>query len=130
VVRYKPGSRKSSPILRDPKLTQFLLHLFDRSQGSLTLNQIIEVMRRRFNLVDPKNVELTDKVVTTDERETAAIDRQDVVRSVVSQLGRDGVGAIRAVEESNGEIDLAARQLGWEPAQLVFELQSISAVIR
>jgi hypothetical protein len=130
VIRYKPGSRKSSPILRDPKLAQFIVHLFGRAEGSLTMGQVIEVMRRRFSLIDPKNVELTDKVVSTDERETAVVDRQDVVRSVVSQLGLVGVRAIRAIEESNGQVDSAAQRLGWEPARLVLELQSISAVVR
>jgi hypothetical protein len=130
VVRYKPGSRKSSPILREPKLAQFLLHLFGRAEGSLTMGQLIEVMRRRFGLVDPKNVELTDKVASTDEPEIAIIDQEDLVRSVVAQLGLDGVMAIRAIEESNGELDSAASRLGWERARLVLELRSISAIIR
>jgi hypothetical protein len=86
VVRYGPFSLKSSPILRQPALKRFLVHLL-AGVGALTPADIMEVMRRRFALVDPQPVELAEDFVTHEPTVHDRATQENIARSVASRLG-------------------------------------------
>ncbi len=56
VVKYGPLSLKSSPILRQPALKRFLLHLLGGA-GALSPADIMDIVRRRFALPEPQAIE-------------------------------------------------------------------------
>jgi hypothetical protein len=87
VVRYGPHSLKESPILRKPALHRFLAHMLAGAAGALSAAILIAVARRRFNLVEPENVELekaTDVEAPATRVETAAL-----AASVIARLGQE-----------------------------------------
>lgn len=94
VVRYGAQSLKSSPILREPKLREFLLHLLARSGGALDQTTIADVMRRRFSLYEIEVGELDDDGAAA-EVELRPVERDDVVNSVLMRLGRDRLEELR-----------------------------------
>lgn len=110
VIRYGPYSLKSSPILRKPALHTFLLHLLERANGALTAGDIIEVMRRRFGLVDVEMTSLDDSAdelsLMSDDGYVAA-----VADSVAARLGQKLAQAVCAMAEY-GSFAEAAQHLG------------------
>ena len=109
VVRYGPFSQKLSPILRDTRLRDFLVHLFRRADGSLTLNTIIGVMRFRFSLTKEEHTELDDSIPST--RRGPADEAAVTINacSVVSRLSLDEVEIFTAYFRSQGSFSETAR---------------------
>lgn len=114
VVRYKALSLKSSPILREDGLRRLLIHLLG-GVGPITPADIMDIMRRRFALVDPEPVELAeDLLVAAPPVPTRAADGI-VVRSIVARLGQPRVETLRALVEYE-DIKLAAKALSVAPS--------------
>ena len=103
VVTYK-STKKSSPILRAPELKRFVVHLLS-SLGALTPTDIMEIIRRRFALVDPKTVELHEEIERNGYSLHSEATQPEIVRSVVSRLGKERVRLLGALHEHE---DLAA----------------------
>jgi hypothetical protein len=101
-VRYGAQSLKSSPILREPKLREFLVHLLGRAEGALDQTTIADVMRRRFSLYEIEVGELDDDIAAA-EAELRPVERDDVVSSVLMRLGRDQVDELRRFHADDGE---------------------------
>lgn len=110
VVRYGPFSQKLSPILRDPKLREFLVAILTHADGSLSLATIIEVMRIRFSLPTEEHVELNEDLEDSrpDPSETAAVNA--AARSVVARLDCGAAAILAAYFEADGKCEVAARK--------------------
>lgn len=102
VVRYGAQSLKSSPILREVKLREFLIHLLDQADGALDQTTIAEVMRRRFSLYEIDISQLGDDVAAA-EGELRPVERDEVVSSVLMRLGRDRLEELRQFHTAEGE---------------------------
>jgi hypothetical protein len=105
VVRYGPASLKSSPILREPKLREFLVHLLGGAEGALDQATIAEVMRRRFGLFELEEVALEDYDVAIPVSELRQVESDDVVRSVRARLGQDRLQELRQFHAAAAEPD-------------------------
>jgi len=110
VVRYGPFSQKLSPILREPKLREFLCHLMRRAQGSLTVSSIIDVMRFRFSLPTEEHIELHEGIPSSMPSPANEAERTIAARAVVSRLDYDDVRRLTAYFRSNGDFSEAARE--------------------
>jgi hypothetical protein len=105
VVRYGAMSLKSSPILREAKLREFLVHLLGRAEGALDQTTIAEVMRRRFGLVELEVVALEEHDVGATAVELRHVDQDDVVASVLTRLGRDRLDELRQFHTTDADPD-------------------------
>jgi hypothetical protein len=112
VVRYGPFSLKSSPILREPALGEFLRYLLERADGALPLSTIAEVMRRRFRLFELGDVEIDESFESADTPIPQRVEHEVAAASVVARMGAAGAVAIRAFEESDGDFSAAGSALG------------------
>ena len=112
VVRYGPFSQKLSPILRGPKLREFLVHLLGRAMGSLTLSVIVDIMRLRFSLPTEEQTELDETLPSPrpDPADEAVVTTS--ARSVVSRLDADGARLLAAYFMVQGNPDKAAKSCG------------------
>ena len=115
VVVYK-STKKSSPILRAPALKQFVTHLLD-SLGALTPADIMEIMRRRFGLVDPETIELDEDIERNGYSVHDQVAQQQIVSSVVSRLGDERVRLLSAVGE-HVDLRAAAKAAGTDELQV------------
>jgi len=117
VIRYGPFSQKLSPILRDPKLREFLVYLLGRAEGSLSLSAIVDVMRCRFSLSTEEQIELDETVPAADPDpgDDAVVDA--IARSVVSRLEIDESRLLAAYFAAQGSLGEAAKACG-TPLQL------------
>jgi hypothetical protein len=111
VVRYGPHSLKSSPILRDPEIPVFLTTLLSGAEGALRMSTISEVAKRRFNLTELEPAELEDVLESDEPTPQQALERNEVVRSILAQLGKPRVDLIRSLTQRR-DLDEAAQALG------------------
>ncbi|MFL5901783.1 MAG: hypothetical protein ACJ75S_11380 [Solirubrobacterales bacterium] len=126
VVRYGPHSLKESPILRREGLHRFLEHVLGGAGGTLTPAILIEVMKRRFNLLSPAPVELEEAEQL--EQRVAPPVTEAVAASVVARLGRRRSELLVAFA-AHGEVEAAAQSCGVEPAVLERALSEAMALI-
>lgn len=119
VIRYGPFSLKSSPILRDAALGNFLAHLLKRSEGAVTLAQIAETMRRRFNLVELPVLDLDASLVSPDAGVVWQVENRELARSVLARLGQGRAAALREFHRNEGNFRAAAEALGIDEIQVV-----------
>lgn len=111
VVTYK-STKRSSPILRAPALKRFVIHLLDHL-GPLTPADIMQIMRRRFGLVDPETVELDEGIERRGYSVHDQISQQQIVSSVVARLGGDRARLLSALGE-HANLKAAAMAAGTE----------------
>lgn len=128
VVRYGPHSLKESPILRTPALHRFLVHMLTAAQGTLTPAVLIEVMKRRFNLVDPESVELEEAESLDEERAATVPETEAVAASVIARLGRQRCAVLAAFTQ-HGAIESAADAHGVDPAVVERTLSETLALV-
>jgi hypothetical protein len=122
VVRYGPFAQKLSPILRDPKLREFLLHLLKQAERSLTLSEIIEVMRLRFSLPTDAVVELDEGLPSTNVSPADEAMLSLGARDLISRLTTDEANVLEGYFRSGGIISDAARSSGRD-------VQSVRSVV-
>jgi hypothetical protein len=108
VVRYGPYSLKSSPILRDSQLHEFLKHLLAEADGYVTAAELFQVMRHRFNLVELPQRELDELAADPGASVSLKVERRLLASSVLAQLGGPAAALIRAIEEAGGDLIAAA----------------------
>ena len=128
VVRYGPHSLKESPILRKPALHRFLLHMLASAQGTLTPALLMEVMKRRFNLVDPEPVELAEAEEVGEPSTATAAEIEAVAASVIARLGQRRCDVLVAFTR-HGAIEPAAHAHGVDPAVVERTLSETLALI-
>jgi hypothetical protein len=114
VVHYGPISLKSSPIMREPQLLRFLIHVLSTSDGALSLRTIAEVINHRFNLVEPR-VEALDQTLSAEAPDPVRhAETADAARRAIARLGRERLNLMREVNRSES-IEEAAKKLGINP---------------
>lgn len=106
VVRYGPHSLKESPILRKPALRRFLLHMLEGAGGTLTPADLIDVIRRRFNLVEPEDVEI--EAAAEVEAPARGAEVEAVAASVIARMGRERCELIVSQEQHDDPVAAAA----------------------
>ena len=101
VVKYGPFSLKSSPILREAALKRFLLHLLV-GVGALTPTDIMDVMRRRFALVEPGLDELAEDIEAAEPSAHDQTTQRTIARSVAARTGAEESRLLAALAEYEG----------------------------
>ena len=109
VVRYGPASLKSSPILRAPALKRFVSHLL-AGLGALTPADILEIMRRRFALPEPEQLELTDDLATREPQPHDEATRRIIADSICARTSENDARYLAALATTQ-DIAGAARAL-------------------
>jgi hypothetical protein len=116
VVKYGPMSLKSSPILRAAPLKTFVTHLL-HGAGALTPPDIIEVMRRRFALVEPESVEISAELEVLDVATHDQVAEREIARSIAARLGKDRARSLKALAEAEN-FATAAEAIGEDEAAI------------
>lgn len=62
IFRYSHSVERASPVLATDELGRFLVGLFSRVEALLTLRLLAVVLRRRFDLDEPRHVEVAEAV--------------------------------------------------------------------
>jgi hypothetical protein len=129
VVHYGPFSHKLSPILREPKLRSFLVHVMTRSNGALSLRRLLEVIALRFGFVTEENVELDPAVPSNDPNafEDAAV--IDCARGVLVRLNAEEAAGVREYFRANAEFSRAAEAAGADVSVLKETVRRVFAMI-
>jgi hypothetical protein len=112
VVRYGPLSQKLSPILRDPKLLDFLCHLLGRANGSLAVATIIDVMRFRFSLPTEERTEVDENIPSQRPSPGHEAVRAVAARSIVMRLDLEDTNVLEAYFRSGGNFPKTAQLRG------------------
>lgn len=106
VVRYGPHSLKSSPILRNPQIPTFLLHLFKGARGALELSEIAQIMRHRFNLVMMAPSELDSSIEALDSSPLRTIAAEEIADSVKCRLSQDDQSILVEIAKASDDLGL------------------------
>jgi hypothetical protein len=126
VVRYGPHSLKESPILRRPALHRFLVHMLLQAEGTLTPAVLIEVVKRRFNLLQPADVDIDE--ASELEAPTGDVEIEAMAASVIARLGRERCELIRAQAEHE-DPTAAAEAAGVAPETMQRALSETIALV-
>ncbi len=129
VVRYGPYSLKSSPILREPQLREFVRFLLEHADGYVTAMQLFHVMRHRFNLIEPATVELDETTIPESADVAGTVEARMLARSVVARLGADQTRLLRVLADVDGNAKAAAAEPGATVAQFTEALDATYALI-
>jgi hypothetical protein len=111
VVRYGPRTLKSSPILREPELERFLVHLLGGAGGALTPTRIAQVMQYRFALVRERQVALEEQLASS-ALVDLRVESDDLVEIALGQLDGAELDRVRALVESDWNATVAAEASG------------------
>jgi hypothetical protein len=125
VVRYGPTSLKSSPILREEALLHFLAHLLARADGALTLGQLLDVMRRRFNLLVPIDAELNDKLANSNLTPLQSVEIEDLATSVLARMGNERARVLRGFTTFGGDVGETAHLLDVSVRQVIATVREV-----
>jgi DNA replication protein DnaC len=112
VVRYGPHSLKSSPILREARLKEFLVSVLAGAKGAVSLATISEVMRRRFRLIEVEQTELDEVIESTDLPIALSVEHGDAASSVLARMGLQLAMAVAAFERSDGDFGAVGSTVG------------------
>jgi hypothetical protein len=118
VVRYGPFAQKLSPILREPKLRRFLIHLLHRAGRSLALSEIMEVMQLRFGLPVDEEVELDDELPSLNVSPSDDTVLSLAARSVISRMTSGEANILENYFRSGAVLVGAARLSGCDTQQV------------
>lgn len=129
VVRYGPHSLKSSPILREARLREFLVLLLERAKGPMSLATISEVLRRRFRLTEVEQTELDEAVESPDLPVPLRVEHADAARSVLARMGLQLALTVGAFERSDGDFGAAGATMGGGRDQGAKAMSDVMALI-
>jgi hypothetical protein len=129
VVRYGPYSLKSSPVLREPQLREFLMFLLAEAGGALMTSEIFQVMRHRFNLVAMSTAELDETVPDSQPPLAVTVENRLIAQSVLARLGYDATRLIRTLTDAGNDPDIAAQVSGASVADLTDAVERLHALI-
>ena len=108
VVKYGPFSLKLSPILRDPKLREFLRFLLQKADGSLTVTDIVEVMKFRFTLPVEGDTTVEESLPSSNPSPETEASVSVAARSIVARLGFEGCKIVAAYFLAGGDFNASA----------------------
>ena len=123
VVRYRSVSLWSSPILRAPALKRFVTHLLTEL-GALTPADILEVVRRRFALTEPEQLDLTEDLDTREPEPHDAVAQAVITRSICARTSEDDAKLLAALGACEDVAD-AAQALGRSSADVQHALERL-----
>jgi hypothetical protein len=106
VIRYGPHSLKESPILRKPALREFLVHMLKGAEGTLSPATLIDVVRRRFNLVEPREEGIEEAIRA--EAPSTSVETEVRAASVLARMGQSNSNLILALAEHMDPVEAAA----------------------
>ena len=112
VVRYGDEALKSSPILREPMLERFLIHLLGHADGALDTATISAVMRVRFELWELEASELEDVFDSAAPPLDLDVAVNIAAKSIFLRLTPEAGKALVAVDDAGGDFTAAAKNLG------------------
>ncbi len=107
VVRYGPHSLKSSPILREPALERFLVHLLGKAGGGLTAAQLAQVMQHRFSLLREDVVGI-ERELASEELVETRVETDQIAAAVVEQLDPVDLERVKALVASDWDVEATA----------------------
>ena len=116
MVRYGPFAAKSSPILREPALKRFLCHLLS-NLGALSPTDILEIMRRRFALVEPEQLELTEDIAAREAEPHDEGMRRVIARSILARTTEADARLLSALAATE-DVVKAAERAGCSAAEM------------
>jgi hypothetical protein len=128
VTHYGPESLKSSPILREPQLKEFLLALLSAAGGSLSLERIAKVMNHRFNLVGATQVELIEQLEASQRSVAGEAAIEDLAGSVIARLGIKPLDLIRRLQATD-DLKVAAVAAGLGQSEAVGILKGVMSMV-
>ncbi len=123
VVRYRSASLWSSPILRAPALKRFVTHLLSEL-GALTPADILEIMRRRFALPEPEQLDLTEDLDTREPEPHDAVAKAVITRSICARTSEDDAVLLAALAACEDVAD-AAQAIGRSSADVQHALDRL-----
>jgi hypothetical protein len=123
LVRYRSASLWSSPILRAPALKRFVTHLLSEL-GALTPADILEIMRRRFALPEPEQLDLTEDLDTREPEPHDAVAKAVIARSICARTSEDDARLLAALAAREDVAD-AAQAVGRSSADVQHALQRL-----
>jgi hypothetical protein len=123
VVRYGPFAAKSSPVLREPALKRFVCHLL-ANLGALTPADILEIMRRRFALAEPEQLELTADMTTHDAQPHDEAIRRVIARSILARTSEADAALLAALNVTE-DVAKAAKVAGCSAADVQHALDRL-----
>jgi hypothetical protein len=129
VVHYGPYSLKSSPILRNPQLADFLAFLLEQAGSSLSAADLFQVLRIRFNLTDSAEVELDPRIADGAPAVVSSVETTVLAESVLARLGRERALLIRHLHAAGGDPQRAAEAAGVSQAEMASALDHVMALI-
>lgn len=112
VVRYGASSLKSSPILRDPGLKRFIVHVLLRAEGTLDATRLAQVQQQRFSLQRETQVELSERLNSGEPPVDLRVAATDAAEAVKVQLRLEDIEALAALANADWVVSRAAAQLG------------------
>jgi len=128
VAKYGPYSLKSSPILREAGLHSFLTYTMAEAGCPLTAADLFQVLRHRFNLIDLQQAELDELHEDPQPSVSSRVEARVLAQTVLAQLG-DSVAAVRALDEADDDLALAAQNLDVTPAAIAEAREHLQALI-
>ena len=123
VVRYRSMALKSSPVLREPALKRFLTHLLSEL-GALTPADILEIMRRRFALTEPEQLDLPEDLDTREPESHDAVAQAVITRSICARTSQDDAVLLAAIAVREDVAD-AAQALGRSSADVQHAMERL-----
>jgi len=129
VVRYGPHALKSSPILRDAPLGEFVCHLLGAAKGALSHAQIADVLSSRFNLAEVEPQVLDNTAISREHPIAVTVELDDLSQSVIARMGRKRVQALREFHRSDGSMLATAEALGIPKAEAVQLIEEVMALV-
>jgi hypothetical protein len=129
VIRYGPYSLKSSPILREPALKNFLSHLLAEAGGTLDPATIADVMAHRFALHRHSEVELEERLEAAQEPVEARIETQEAADAALRQLRLSDLEALAALVSADMVVSQAAASLGCSEGRISGARDRLGAAI-
>lgn len=128
VVKYGPYSLKSSPVLREPALRGFLIYLLTEAGGLIQTDDLFQVIRHRFNLVDLPQTELDDAHEDPRPSVSSMVEARVLAQAVRAQLGEE-IRSVMALVDAENDLAAAALSLGVTAATITEAVEHLQALI-
>jgi hypothetical protein len=129
VVHYGPYSLKSSPILRNPNLRDFLAFLLEQAESSLSAAELFQILRIRFNLTDLGEVELDPSMADVTSVVASKVETNVLAQSVLTRMGQDRALLIRHLHAAGGDMQRAADAAGVSQGEIASALDYVMALV-
>lgn len=144
VIRYRPDSRRLSPVISDHDLAELLADLLNELRRLLSLEQMVIVFRYRFDLLEVTEVSLEapmglsqggDSLLLGEPMEAGAGPEEEILvaetaRVVLRELSPRQRQVMRAYAQVNATLTSVAELVGCSKSTVDNELRRAMGVIR